>query len=742
MFSHKKHFSKKFLIFSCIFLLATVISCTFEVGILQPTQTPTNDSDNEISGQDVTASIGTGEQEAHPTPSETDADCQESTLAGLVFGYRDQYRESLWQVGTCGGHFQLSTQSNMQISSDGSQALYTKDDDIWVVDLLSGDEQNLTNTPDRVEVYPQWWHGNENLVVFGSWGSSEDLGPTAGYLSLISADGGGYRVLVDQPSNTVAAPQPKGSKIAYDLGDTVWLYHMDLGESELFDVSLYGLNILKGMRIGSPSWSPDGKKLTWWVSGVFSPPQDESTALAVFNLDAGTVELMHPYTPIGTGGGLPAPIWSPDGNWLAANTLSEAHKTDLWAIRAEGGEEHLLGFASYPVWRPDSGALAYKAWPDDGIKLIELGDWGLETLDFPPGSEPLDWLGIILNFPSQSQPAISATDPSFGPDILFASGPDPAKSQLVFPYGTPEIFAIWPYRNMREGLAIRREWYLDGSIWIVREEPWDYARYGVDGILTDISVYDFDRGLEPGRYQLRLYIDGQEQRLGTSESFSSAFFEISAPIGISPHISPDYSQAAIVEPPGSLIIQDVSSQEEKVLLTVDEISSLAWYPDGKYILFSVRDRPGKQAMFGPARFVDELWVVNLETGETYPFQDQFGQVTGKGLHHPYISPDGLYIAAVGGTGWTDACFVDSTLWVKEIGFSGDRLHEVFSHYQHGFTIDPAPENGEMYVERIIGWDSPTLLKVELRWTCTGENLAGVYMLDMSTMTAEKIGGSE
>jgi hypothetical protein len=70
------------------------------------------------------------------------------------------------------------------------------------------------------------------------------------------------------------------------------------------------------------------------------------------------------------------------------------------------------------------------------------------------------------------------------------------------------------------------------------------------------------------------------------------------------------------------------------------------------------------------------------------------------------------------------------------------LHEVFSLYQHGFTIDPAPENGEMYVERIIGWDSPTLLKVELRWTCTGENLAGVYMLDMSTMTAEKIGESE
>jgi hypothetical protein len=46
----------------------------------------------------------------------------------------------------------------------------------------------------------------------------------------------------------------------------------------------------------------------------------------------------------------------------------------------------------------------------------------------------------------------------------------------------------------------------------------------------------------------------------------------------------------------------------------------------------------------------------------------------------------------------------------------------------------------MYVKRIIGWDSPTHLKVELGWTCTTENLDGVYLLDMSTLRAERIGG--
>jgi hypothetical protein len=175
---------------------------------------------------------------------------------------------------------------------------------------------------------------------------------------------------------------------------------------------------------------------------------------------------------------------------------------------------------------------------------------------------------------------------------------------------------------------------------------------------------------------------------------------------------------------------------------VEEISSLAWYPDGKHILFSVRDRSGQHISPGLPRFGDELWVVNLETGEAYPFQDQFGQATGEGLHHPYVSPDGLYVAAIEGSGWADACFVDRKLWVKVIGFAGNRMHEVFSHYQYSFTVDPAPENGEMYVERIIGWESPTRLKVELGWTCTAENLDGIYMFDMSTMTAEKIGDSE
>jgi hypothetical protein len=466
-----------------------------------------------------------------------------------------------------------------------------------------------------------------------------------------------------------------------------------------------------------------------------------SVALAVFDLEAGSVDLLHPYTPVGSGGWLPAAIWSPEGNWLASLTLSEAHKTDLWVIRVDGGEEHNLGYAGDPVWHLEGDWLIFNSLLEESLKMVEVGDWNPRSIDLPPGSTPLGWQGIFRDFSVVNQQSADV-GPSFGPKIHFTTDPEKADSQTVFPYGTLEIFAIFPYHNMREGLTVRGEWYLDGGIFMVEEELWDIDQHGIEGFLTNFSVIDLEQGLEPGRYQLRLYIDSTEQALGHSEAFSSAIIDIAAPLDISPQVSPDYSQAAIVEPPGNLIIQDIETQEQRPLLSVDEISSLAWYPDGKSILFSVRDRSGQQSSYEPLGFVDELWVVHLETGETYPFQDQYGQVTGTNLHHAYVSPDGHYVAAIEGNGWADACQVARKLWVKEIEFSGSRVYEVYSYYQLDFAIDPQPESGEMYLKRIIGWDSPTLLKVELGWTCNPVNPVGIYWLDMSTLTAEKIGVSE
>src|SRR6185503_11153515 len=69
--------------------------------------------------------------------------------------------------------------------------------------------------------------------------------------------------------------------------------------------------------------------------------------------------------------------------------------------------------------------------------------------------------------------------------------------QSAFPAGTKEVFAIWTYQNMHAGVMIKREWFLNGKPWLLREGPWDFAKYGEDGVVRDISIYEDVFSLPP-----------------------------------------------------------------------------------------------------------------------------------------------------------------------------------------------------------------------------------------------------
>jgi len=112
--------------------------------------------------------------------------------------------------------------------------------------------------------------------------------------------------------------------------------------------------------------------------------------------------------------------------------------------------------------------------------------------------------------------------PSFSSDIRFSQevGKPDARS---FAPKILQVFASWDYANMRAGMNVRREWYLNGQLWLSREEAWDFAKYGANGTINDISIYDFETGLPSGNYQLRLFIDGQPQFVEGSASEKIAF---------------------------------------------------------------------------------------------------------------------------------------------------------------------------------------------------------------------------
>jgi len=123
--------------------------------------------------------------------------------------------------------------------------------------------------------------------------------------------------------------------------------------------------------------------------------------------------------------------------------------------------------------------------------------------------------------PSPSLPAFSHT-------ITFAETPDITQGQRQFRAGVTQIYALWSYANMVDGMVIRRDWYLDGELWITREEPWSFAKYGPSGTVTDVSIHDLENGLDSGHYELRLYIDNVPQ-FGPADDVSLRSFDIAPP---------------------------------------------------------------------------------------------------------------------------------------------------------------------------------------------------------------------
>ena len=106
------------------------------------------------------------------------------------------------------------------------------------------------------------------------------------------------------------------------------------------------------------------------------------------------------------------------------------------------------------------------------------------------------------------------------------------------------------------------------------------------------------------------------------------------PTTIESFLSPDGSRLAFVQNLGSLIIQEAGGQQRELVVT-NEISSLAWFPDGKHITYS--DRGTSQP---PMVRQYRLWIVNVETGAKH--QIDIKHVPRPGAV-PCISPGGDYL---------------------------------------------------------------------------------------------------
>jgi dipeptidyl aminopeptidase/acylaminoacyl peptidase len=307
----------------------------------------------------------------------------------------------LWQVTSDGSHHHLIDRNDVLVSPDGRSALFIQHDpnansDLWIIDLRTGEERQLTDTPDRLELFGRWWPGQPDKVVVGSRSITEEPGPSTGHLCMVLVDTDEYLILDGENiSNAFPAPSPDGQRIAYDRGGSPWMYDLVSGP-EAFDLDSYdslGIAGSQQLTLASPSWSPDGKQLAWVIGAGLAQDASYRIAIAVFNLETRTSRILHPYIPIGRGGWPPAPVWSPDGQWLALNAWSEENPNALWVVRADGSEEHYLGDGINPVWGPDGSQLAFTLpGEQSSLWLVQTSEWKAELIQLPLGTSTIAWL--------------------------------------------------------------------------------------------------------------------------------------------------------------------------------------------------------------------------------------------------------------------------------------------------------------------------------------------------------------
>jgi TolB protein len=163
-------------------------------------------------------------------------------------------------------------------------------------------------------------------------------GPTS--LWTIDATGANADLLYAGPNTIVAADwAPIGDRIAFamavDQPDSYEVFIMDADGTDVRQLT----RGLPGIG-GSLDWSPDGRSLLIYA-GL---PGDKNIFLV--NVDAQTA------AQLTNGGNNAASSFSPDGQWIAFNSLRNNDQADIFIMRPDGSDVRQVTSDPEPDWQP------------------------------------------------------------------------------------------------------------------------------------------------------------------------------------------------------------------------------------------------------------------------------------------------------------------------------------------------------------------------------------------------------
>ncbi|HWF88641.1 MAG TPA: S41 family peptidase, partial [Pyrinomonadaceae bacterium] len=267
---------------------------------------------------------------------------------------------NIWRVSENGGKADRVTTFKSgdvrwpAISSDGKVIMFEHDFGIWKLDVASKRATQI-----KLDIDAETQENLSEMQSFNSQADDYDLAPNSRHI-VVSIHGEIFTAPVEEGDlKQITDSAARDRNVAYSP-DGKWLSYVSdqSGREELFVVPLDGsapatqvtdIDALKNAY----NWSPDSKEI------AFAASDDKLRKVVVATKQVTELDTSR-Y------GGFSAPVWSPDGKWIAYSKQDATRTSDVYMISASGTEKepHKVTFDSSndgnPRFSPDGRKLYFQ----------------------------------------------------------------------------------------------------------------------------------------------------------------------------------------------------------------------------------------------------------------------------------------------------------------------------------------------------------------------------------------------
>ncbi len=474
-------------------------------------------------------------------------------------------------------------------SPDGQEIAFSFQGDIWVVSSRGGEARRLTGNP-AYDFLPHWSPDGKRLAFASNRYGNYDV------FVLDFQDRRVYQLTYFTNADYVSGWSPDGRNVLFSSRRNFYYHRLPV----TYQVPRVGGTPMEVVPAyaSQAGISPDGRYLvfvrgltTWWRKHYRG---SSNADIWVYDFQKKTY---HPLTDF-NGHDL-FPLWAPDGRTLYF--VSEFDGTyNLWKMNVDGsGKTQLTFFKGDGVRFPGIAA--------DGSLIAFEKDFDLWTLNLNHGD--LEKLTIELPIDFVSNP------------VEYQEYSGNATEFEVSPDGRQIVFVV------------------RGEIWVMKENgrflkaltetPWREAdaAWSPGG---DSLVYVSDEAGQRDIYLLTSNEPG-EPMLARAARFQRVRLTHTVEDEFRPRFSPDGKYLAFLRGKGDLIVRELRSGEERVLVRSWNALDYRWSPDARWIAYSRFDR----------EYNREVYLLRLADGKTvnvsmHPDDDD----------HPRWSPDGKRLAFI------------------------------------------------------------------------------------------------